>query len=69
MRCFYHVGMLWMFLCASFPWELSGVQTTHVRVEESAGIPWCVGRSHRRWPAPSPMQPGDGPAKLNKSPH
>lgn len=37
MRRFCHVEMLWVFLCAaSFPWEVSGVQTTHVRVEESA---------------------------------
>lgn len=56
MRRFYHVEMLWVFLCASFPWELSGVQTTtHICVEESAE--WYVGRSHRGWPAPSRTQP------------
>lgn len=66
MRRFCHVEMLWVFLRASFPWEVSGVQTTHVRVEESAER--CVGRSHRGWPAPSCTQPSDGPANLNKSP-
>lgn len=65
MQCFYHVEMLWMVPCGSFSWELCGVQTTCVRVEESACGAWDAGRGHRGWLAPSP---GDGPAKVNKSP-
>ena len=52
MQCFYHVEM---FLCASFSWELCGVQTTRVRVEESACGARHAGRGHRGWLAPSPV--------------
>lgn len=56
--------MLWVFLRASFPWEVSGVQTTHVRVEESAER--CVGRSLRWLLRELPTQPSDGPANLDR---